>query len=392
LQYKKLRGTNELFPATLHRLLESATSSRHSSIIRWLEHGRAFKVYDRQRLVEDVLPDYFQGQKQFASFQRQLSMYGFYQLTGDHDGKGAYYHPFLLRYRPALSKLILPLGQSRGSKRRTFDDSTEPDFKQFRPLTPALSSAHGESREAARAGLGDSMEETDRLNLTNWVAPLQLQEQPRACASLAEPGVASLSPDIGQLDTQVSLRGAGSHTAHRETLYRVDLTSPFLIHRLYHSTGELNQYAFPLQGSNLPLEMTASVHAGTSTAESNQLGKDNQASFANDRVVPGGQETQMAGQVSLGDHEPLTHYPEYREPEWCVSSAQQNLLPSSIEPMPHGGDIDTSKPMDQGARIAETISCFTAMDSASSSGTSNSSGRSTHSLALSYDCGSEMTD
>jgi HSF-type DNA-binding len=167
LQSRKLRGTDNLFPATLHNLLETTTSSKLSSVIRWLAHGRAFKVYDRQGLVEKVLPEFFRGQKQFGSFQRQLNIYGFYQLTGDHDDKGAYYHPFLLRFRPALTKLILPLTQSRGKRRRTFDASTEPDFDEFPRLAPALSSTDYEFREATRAATGDSIAAPTRQHHCN---------------------------------------------------------------------------------------------------------------------------------------------------------------------------------------------------------------------------------
>jgi hypothetical protein len=116
---------------TLHNLLKCSTCSRHSSVVRWLEHGRAYKVYDRRRMVKEILPEFFHSQKQYGSFQRQLNVYDFHQLTRDHEDKGVYYHPFLVRYRQALSKMILPLGKSRGSKRSTFNDSTEPAFDQF---------------------------------------------------------------------------------------------------------------------------------------------------------------------------------------------------------------------------------------------------------------------
>jgi hypothetical protein len=173
--------------------------------------------------------------------------------------------------------------------------------------------------------------------------------------------------------------------AHHGAFHRVQSIPPFLLHRLYHSAGELHPYAFPLQGT-----------------ESNQLGLHNQASFAQDMAVSGGQETQeefngYARQAPHGDHAPLAHDLEYHETEWYVSQSvasrvQQDVLSSRIKPLPRAGDIDTSEPMDQGSQISQWVHCFAAVDSAPSSGTSNSSCRSTHSVALSHDCGSEMTD
>jgi HSF-type DNA-binding len=144
----KLGGaaSRELFPVKLHMMIEATSVSSQADIIRWLPHGRAFKFLDRDALVSHVLPHYLQRQKKFASFQRQLNMYGFLKLTGDHQDNGAYYHEFFLRGRSALSRLIFRLDQSSDSRvRRKFDVETEPNFSQLRPL-PALSTIHSPDR------------------------------------------------------------------------------------------------------------------------------------------------------------------------------------------------------------------------------------------------------
>jgi HSF-type DNA-binding len=96
----------EVFPVKLHMMIEATSTSTHADIIRWQSHGRAFKVFDRERLVSQVLPHYLPGQKQFSSFQRQLNTYEFLKLTGSSNDKGAYYHEFFLHGRPFLSWLI----------------------------------------------------------------------------------------------------------------------------------------------------------------------------------------------------------------------------------------------------------------------------------------------
>jgi HSF-type DNA-binding len=139
--YRKLHDTKvkDLFPFNLHDMVESSSMSSQSDIIRWSPHGRAFRVYDKDRLVNELLPRYLKRQTKFASFQRQLNMYGFLKLLGDHSDKGGYYHPLFLRGRPALSKLIFRNEESESKVRRKWDPTTEPDFLQMPPVSDIVS-------------------------------------------------------------------------------------------------------------------------------------------------------------------------------------------------------------------------------------------------------------
>jgi HSF-type DNA-binding len=129
-------GNAATFPVKLHTLIEATSvDSDQADIIRWQPHGRAFKFLDRDRLVSQVLPNYLQTQKKFSSFQRQLNMYGFHKLTGDHHDHGAYYHELFLRGRPALSRLIVRPEKSESNVRRKFDVTSEPDFCQLPPMS-----------------------------------------------------------------------------------------------------------------------------------------------------------------------------------------------------------------------------------------------------------------
>jgi HSF-type DNA-binding len=51
----------------------------------WQPHGRCFMVHDMKEFVSSMLPLWFR-QSKFASFQRQLNLYGFQRLT---QGKSA---------------------------------------------------------------------------------------------------------------------------------------------------------------------------------------------------------------------------------------------------------------------------------------------------------------
>jgi HSF-type DNA-binding len=130
-------ANRDLFPIKLHGLIEATSVSDHADIIQWQPHGRAFKIFDRDRLVSQVLPHYLQRQKHSSSFQRQLNLYGFHKLTGDHSDHGAYYHELFLRGRPMLSTLIFRLEKGVSGVRRKFDVETEPNFRQM-SLLPAV--------------------------------------------------------------------------------------------------------------------------------------------------------------------------------------------------------------------------------------------------------------
>ena len=70
---EKHKKSDRNFPARLHVIL---SNEQYSHIISWMPHGRAWKVKNKELLVEEVIPKFF-GQSKFASFARQLSGWGF---------------------------------------------------------------------------------------------------------------------------------------------------------------------------------------------------------------------------------------------------------------------------------------------------------------------------
>lgn len=57
-------------------------------VIRWMPHGRAFRVMNQKACVDVVLPRFFK-QSKWTSFIRQLNLWGFKRLTHGPDA-GAY--------------------------------------------------------------------------------------------------------------------------------------------------------------------------------------------------------------------------------------------------------------------------------------------------------------
>jgi HSF-type DNA-binding len=125
------------FPMILHELLERAEPRGYASIVRWQEHGRAFRIYNRKGMIEKVLPLYFERQGAYTSFQRQLNSYGFLRLNADGPDQKAYYHELLLRGKAQLAVCMVRGSSSSGRVRRRWDPTTEPNLSELEPLPPS---------------------------------------------------------------------------------------------------------------------------------------------------------------------------------------------------------------------------------------------------------------
>ncbi|KAJ7489939.1 hypothetical protein B0H11DRAFT_1047841 [Mycena galericulata] len=66
-------------PAFLNKLYEMVNDEKTNHLIKWSDSGDSFFVYDQERFSENVLPHWFKH-RNFASFVRQLNMYGFHKI------------------------------------------------------------------------------------------------------------------------------------------------------------------------------------------------------------------------------------------------------------------------------------------------------------------------
>jgi HSF-type DNA-binding len=137
LQLKSRGGAKVTFPSKLHGMLDYAKETGKCGVLSWLPHGRAFLVNDKERFVTEVLPLFFRLQKVYASFQRQLNIYGFMRLTKSGPDQNAYYHPLFLRGRPDLCNVLSPKPKDNNFHcvRRSIDPASEPDFYSL-PFAP----------------------------------------------------------------------------------------------------------------------------------------------------------------------------------------------------------------------------------------------------------------
>jgi len=104
LAKKRRPYRHESFPVKLHRMIMETERKGLSDIVSFTESGRAFRVYKPDEFTEEIIPNYFHH-THFASFRRQLSMYGFQRIAFGPDA-GAMAHLMFLRSDPELCKNI----------------------------------------------------------------------------------------------------------------------------------------------------------------------------------------------------------------------------------------------------------------------------------------------
>lgn len=97
----KKRLKLDSFPSILHRMLSEEDLSE---IITWLPHGHSWIITSKSRLVEEVIPKFF-NHNNFKSFLRQVNGWGFIRINKGLD-EGSYYHKSFLRGKPLLAKDI----------------------------------------------------------------------------------------------------------------------------------------------------------------------------------------------------------------------------------------------------------------------------------------------
>ncbi|GFH43720.1 hypothetical protein CTEN210_00193 [Chaetoceros tenuissimus] len=132
-------GVKVPFPVKLYNMLEHIDlhEPELANIVSWQPHGRAFVAHDPKRFEKEVLPRFF-DQKYWASFRRQLNLWGFRRLAQSGPDNGAYYNELFLRSKTFLCRSISRTtpGSSNGSRIKANPD-TEPKFYTMHPLPPS---------------------------------------------------------------------------------------------------------------------------------------------------------------------------------------------------------------------------------------------------------------
>ena len=114
------------FPRKLHEMLDYVVLNGLEHVVSWQPHGRAFRVHKPKEFAKFILPRFF-GQIKYASFQRQLNLYGYSRFTQGTD-KGAYYHACMIRGNPQAVRGMVRRKIKGTNSRRLSSPDDEPDF------------------------------------------------------------------------------------------------------------------------------------------------------------------------------------------------------------------------------------------------------------------------
>eukprot|EP00804_Cyclotella_cryptica_P016511 CCRYP_004728-RA/>CCRYP_004728-RA protein AED:0.05 eAED:0.05 QI:182/1/1/1/1/1/2/309/697 len=125
-------AANSHFPGKLIQVLNRGDLDE---VIGWMPHGRAFKVKDTDACTTDVLPRFFK-QTKYASFIRQLNLWGFNRIARGTDA-GAYYHELFLRGRPNLAMRMRRQKIKGTGSKSSSSHCDEPNFYKL-PSMPDL--------------------------------------------------------------------------------------------------------------------------------------------------------------------------------------------------------------------------------------------------------------
>ena len=139
------------FPHKVHKMLSDVDTSGLSHIVSWQPHGRCFSVHNPAEFTSQILPRYFPSMAKLASFQRQLTMYGFQRITQGPD-RGSYYNQFFLRDRLFLTSNIQRIRIKGNGVRDKPNPEAEPNFYVM-PFVQPLSAIMAMSGSASAGGV-----------------------------------------------------------------------------------------------------------------------------------------------------------------------------------------------------------------------------------------------
>ncbi|KAL9128758.1 MAG: hypothetical protein Q9217_002637 [Psora testacea] len=140
-------------PPFVQKLSSFLDESRNTDLIRWSESGDSFIVVDEDEFAKTLIPELFKHNN-YASFVRQLNMYGFHKKVGLSDNSmraserknknpSEYSNPYFKRGRPNLLWLIQKpkntsskSGAKGGSRTKQEDHDEEVDETFGRDNSP----------------------------------------------------------------------------------------------------------------------------------------------------------------------------------------------------------------------------------------------------------------
>jgi heat shock transcription factor, other eukaryote len=164
--------------------------SRNTDLIRWSDRGDSFVVLDEDEFAKTLIPELFKHNN-YASFVRQLNMYGFHKRVGLSDNSmkaserknkspSEYYNPYFKRGHPNLLWLInKPKGGGTKSKKARAKNEEGQDGDSDddgRDVEEVYGNNIQNSRALSAAPESGPLQKRDVAALHNQLAEIQKQQ------------------------------------------------------------------------------------------------------------------------------------------------------------------------------------------------------------------------
>ena len=154
------KAKRKQIPPFVQKLNSFLEDGKNTELIRWSDEGNSFIVLDEDEFAKTLIPELFKHNN-YASFVRQLNMYGFHKKVGLSDNSmraserknktpSEYSNPYFRRGHPDLLWLIQKPKNASGKKGKKDDedddDFEEPQQQPTRQRPPQLKQlGHGDS-------------------------------------------------------------------------------------------------------------------------------------------------------------------------------------------------------------------------------------------------------
>ncbi|KAK4152033.1 hypothetical protein C8A00DRAFT_44849 [Chaetomidium leptoderma] len=130
---REAQAKRKQIPPFVQKLSSFLDESRNTELIRWSDKGDSFVVLDEDEFAKTLIPELFKHNN-YASFVRQLNMYGFHKRVGLSDNSmkaserknkspSEYYNPYFRRGHPTLLWLINKPKGGNGKKKGKKDEA-----------------------------------------------------------------------------------------------------------------------------------------------------------------------------------------------------------------------------------------------------------------------------